>query len=107
MHSVVSERSADEHAKMRRHLSNAFSDRSLTEQEALIAATVDKFVRVVGQRGAGDAGFNICKGLEMMPFHIVGDLAFGETFGGVESGKILEKGSLRRRVAQTNSELWC
>ncbi len=29
------------------------------------------------------------KGLEMMTFDIVGDLAFGETFGGVDSGEFL------------------
>ncbi len=89
VHSVVSERDVKTHAQMRRHLSHAFSDRSLTEQEALIAQTVDKFVRLVGQRGSGEAGFNMGKGLEMMTFDIVGDLAFGETFGGVDSGERL------------------
>ena len=50
---------------------------------------MDKFVRLVGQRGSGEAGFNMSKGLEMMTFDIVGDLAFGETFGGVDSGEFL------------------
>lgn len=87
VHSIVSERDVDAHAQMRRHLAHAFSDRSLSEQEALVAETVDKFVRLVGNRGGGPDGFDIGKGLEMMTFDIVGDLAFGETFGGVDSGE--------------------
>ncbi|KAK3301896.1 cytochrome P450 [Chaetomium strumarium] len=85
VHSIVSERGVDEHALMRRHLSHAFSDHSLSEQEALVAETVDRFIRVVGERGAREGGFDMGKGLEMMTFDIIGDLAFGETFGGVES----------------------
>jgi cytochrome P450 len=87
VHSIVSERDVDAHAQMRRHLAHAFSDRSLSEQEALVAETVDKFVRVVGERGGRKGGFDISKGLEMMTFDIIGDLAFGEVFGGVESGE--------------------
>lgn len=87
VHSIVSERDVDAHAQMRRHLAHAFSDRSLSEQEALVAETVDKFVRVVGDRGQQKGGLNISKALEMMTFDIIGDLAFGETFGGVDSGE--------------------
>lgn len=72
---------------MRRHLSHAFSDHSLSEQEALVAETVDKFIKAAGRRGSNAGGFDMGKGLEMMTFDIIGDLAFGETFGGVESGK--------------------
>lgn len=76
----------DTHAQMRRHLAHAFSEHSLGEQEALVSETVDKFIYVAGQRGAKAGGFDMGKGLEMMTFDIIGDLAFGETFGGVDSG---------------------
>lgn len=89
VHSIVSERDVDAHAQMRRHLAHAFSDRSLSEQEALVAETVDKFVRVVGDRGQREGGLDISKALEMMTFDIIGDLAFGETFGGVDSGECI------------------
>ncbi|KAF3760410.1 benzoate 4-monooxygenase cytochrome P450, partial [Cryphonectria parasitica EP155] len=85
VHSIVSERDVDVHGQMRRHLSRAFSDQSLSEQEVLVSKTVDKFIRAAGTRGGGTGGFDICKGLEMMTFDIIGDLAFGETFGGVDS----------------------
>ncbi|KAI1205728.1 cytochrome P450 [Annulohypoxylon truncatum] len=87
VHSIVSERDVDEHGQMRRHLSHAFSDQSLREQEVLIAKTVDRFIEVVGERGSQSGGFNLGKGLEMMTFDIIGDLAFGETFGGVDSDR--------------------
>jgi cytochrome P450 len=87
VHSIVSERGVDQHAQMRRHLSHAFSDQSLTEQETLIAETIDKFIKTVGKRGSNPGGFDIGKGLEMMTFDIIGDLAFGENFGGVDSSE--------------------
>ncbi|OTB04031.1 hypothetical protein M426DRAFT_73617 [Hypoxylon sp. CI-4A] len=87
VHSIVSERNVEAHGQMRRHLSHAFSDRSLSEQETLIAETVDKFINAAGRRGSGKAGYDIGKGLEMMTFDIIGDLAFGETFGGVDNDK--------------------
>ncbi|KAL4978762.1 benzoate 4-monooxygenase cytochrome P450 [Aspergillus desertorum] len=83
VHSIVSERDPVEHGIMRRYLSHAFSDHSLTEQEFLIAKTIDRFVKETGVKGA--KGFDLGKGFEMMTFDIIGDLAFGETFGGVES----------------------
>ena len=87
VHSIVSERSVDRHAQMRRHLAHAFSEHSLGEQEALVSETVDKFISAAGQRGTKAGGFDMGKGLEMMTFDIIGDLAFGETFGGVDSGR--------------------
>lgn len=85
VHSIVSERDPTEHGIMRRYLSHAFSDHSLTEQEPLIARTIDEFVRQTGVKGAKE--FDLGKGFEMMTFDIIGDLAFGETFRGVETCK--------------------
>jgi cytochrome P450 len=87
VHSIVSERDVDAHGQMRRYLSHAFSDRSLTEQEDTISRTIDAWIEGALERGSGKKGFNMGKGFEMMTFDIIGDLAFGETFGGVETGK--------------------
>ncbi|KAL2833623.1 benzoate 4-monooxygenase cytochrome P450 [Aspergillus pseudoustus] len=83
VHSIVSERDPAAHGEMRRFLSHAFSEHSLLEQEDLISKTVDRFIEQVGARG--EKGFDFCKGADMMTFDIIGDLAFGETFGGVET----------------------
>jgi cytochrome P450 len=86
MYSIVSERDPEAHGQMRRYISHAFSDRSLSEQEPLIAKTIDKFITKLEKKGAPEKGFDIGKGFEMMTFDIIGDLAFGETFGGMDSG---------------------
>ncbi|KAK3343539.1 benzoate 4-monooxygenase cytochrome P450 [Lasiosphaeria hispida] len=85
VHSIVSERDVDAHGQMRRYLSHAFSDRSLTEQEDIVSTIIDAWVDGALKRGSQENGFNIGKGYEMMTFDIIGDLAFGETFGGVDT----------------------
>ncbi|KAI0454861.1 cytochrome P450 [Xylaria acuta] len=82
VHSVVSERQPEVHAEMRHYLSSAFSDRALNEQEDLISQSVDKFVDMLPKR---PDGWDLTKGYEMLTFDIIGDLAFGESFGAIES----------------------
>ncbi|KAI2601923.1 putative cytochrome P450 [Hypoxylon sp. NC1633] len=83
VHSIVSERDPMVHAQMRRLLSHAFSNSSLLEQEALVTESVDEFVcsirAKVGQR------LDIADLFERMAFDIIGNLAFGETFGALET----------------------
>lgn len=86
--SMAMERNVDAHAKMRRHLSHAFSAQSLAEQEVLVTENIDKFVELVGREGTqGDCGINMSKAFAMMTFDVIADLAFGESFGGLESGE--------------------
>ncbi|KAF2763809.1 cytochrome P450 monooxygenase-like protein [Teratosphaeria nubilosa] len=100
--SIVSERDPERHARMRRYLSNAFSDRSLKEQEPLIQGVVDE---LIAKLAAFDAqGTDMVMWFNLATFDIIGSLAFGETFGGVASGtqhpwiatviKSLSKGAL-------------
>jgi hypothetical protein len=83
VHSIVSERDCKSHAEMRRYLSPAFSDRALGEQEALICESINRFIELLPTRGDR---YDISKGYEMLTFDIIGDLAFGETFGAIENG---------------------
>lgn len=84
--SIVSERDPQVHGIMRKYLSHAFSARSLTEQESLIAKSVDAFIRRIGEDGAKD--IDIVMAFTLMSFDIIGDLGFGETFQGIESSRI-------------------
>ncbi|KAH7349070.1 putative cytochrome P450, partial [Pyrenochaeta sp. MPI-SDFR-AT-0127] len=86
-HSIVSERDPTKHADMRRYLSNAFSDRSLREQEHLISSNVDAFIKRIGELGSKPEGINLTLWFNLLTFDIIGNLAFGQTFGGIESGK--------------------
>ncbi|EMD59105.1 hypothetical protein COCSADRAFT_176329 [Bipolaris sorokiniana ND90Pr] len=85
--SIVSERDPRKHAEMRRYLSSAFSDRSLKSQEPLIAESVDRLVEKLEEAGHGAHGTNMVMWFNLVTFDIIGSLAFGKDFGGVEAGK--------------------
>ncbi|KAF2867458.1 cytochrome P450 [Massariosphaeria phaeospora] len=85
---VASERDPAVHGAMRRMLAAAFSARALRGQEELVTGVVDRFVRVVGEKGGkGSQGVNVSRWFEMVSFDVTGEMAFGESFGSVEAGK--------------------
>ncbi|CAG8952979.1 hypothetical protein HYFRA_00003168 [Hymenoscyphus fraxineus] len=85
---VGSERNPQKHGEMRRMLSSAFSQRVLLEQEKLVAMTIDKFVTILGEKGGkASQGLNMTKWYEIVGFDILGEMAFGESFHGLENGK--------------------
>lgn len=82
---------------MRKYLSSAFSERSLREQEYLVAEIVDQFVEEIdpgSRRGEGNGKGGGGEGVELelvnmfnlTTFDIIGSLAFGESFGGIKAG---------------------
>ena len=85
--SIVSERDPEVHGVMRKTLAHAFSQRSLFEQESLVSKSVDAFIDKIGNEGA--LGTDIVTAFTLLSFDIIGDLAFGETFKGIESGRCL------------------
>jgi Cytochrome P450 len=86
-HSIVSERDPVLHGQMRRDLAHAFSDRSLKEQEGLVAEAVDLFIQQLGVHASGPDGTDLVKWFNLTTFDIIGSLAFGESFGGLTSGR--------------------
>ncbi|KAK8052038.1 hypothetical protein PG993_003423 [Apiospora rasikravindrae] len=85
---VGSERDPKKHSKMRKMLNPAFSQRGLLEQEEIITGVVDKFVRILGEKGGpGSRGLNMTKWYEMNSFDILGEMAFGESFHSLDTGK--------------------
>ncbi|KAI2605294.1 cytochrome P450 [Hypoxylon fragiforme] len=86
---VGSERDPKKHTAMRKMLNPAFSQRGLLEQEEIINGVVDKFVRIIGERGGpGSGGVNVTKWFEMNSFDILGEMAFGETFHSLDTGNL-------------------
>lgn len=85
-HSIVSERDPVTHGQMRKHLSHAFSDRSLKDQESLVAEVVDLFIKQLGVHASGKDGADMVMWFNLTTFDIIGSLAFGESFGGLQSG---------------------
>ncbi|KAH8728461.1 cytochrome P450, partial [Phaeosphaeriaceae sp. PMI808] len=68
---IVSTRDPVDHRQQRRSLSSGFSAKSLREQEHIVQRYVNLFLEQIGRLSAADTD----------------DLAFGESFGAVASGK--------------------
>ena len=100
--SIGSERDPAEHGQMRRFLSHAFSHRSLMEQEPLISSVIDAFMRKLKAKAEEGTVVDIQKWYNILTFDITGELAFGESFRGIETGKRSPK-SIDRRAVSTNS----
>lgn len=74
---------------MRKMLNPAFSQRGLLAQEAIIGGIIDKFVGILGQQAdATSEGLNMTKWYEMNSFDILGEMAFGESFHSLDTGKL-------------------
>ncbi|KAI4762308.1 hypothetical protein E4T51_04711 [Aureobasidium sp. EXF-12344] len=76
--SIISETDPANHKKMRAQLSNAFSDKSLRDQERLITEPIDLFIDQIGKKGDCPQGIDIVMWFNLMTFDIIGSLAFGE-----------------------------
>ncbi|KAL5880123.1 hypothetical protein ACKVWM_007994 [Pyricularia oryzae] len=68
----------DEHARHRRVLSPAFSDRSLREQEPVVSKYLDLLVARMKERSGDVVDFWLW--MNFTTFDIIGDLTFGESF---------------------------
>jgi cytochrome P450 len=76
--SLLWQQDPTEHARHRRILAPAFSDRSLREQEPIFA----KYASLLMQRMHDNAGtpVDLCAWFHFATFDIIGDLTFGEPF---------------------------
>lgn len=107
--SIVSERDPTEHGKMRKYLSHAFSDRSLKEQEYLVADIVDQFIEQIGKEGAPTGkGIDLVTWFNLTTFDIITSLAFGEAFGGYlpYAGPMGNCWLIRTRVQSGKTHFW-
>lgn len=107
--SIVSE-TRENHALLRRQMSPGFSDRSLREQEKIVKGYVDLLVeqlrrRCVPAQGGEEDGkaegrprdpacktaFDMRHWFNYVTYDIIGDLAFGESFGCLEQGQAVDR----------------
>lgn len=71
---IGSERNPQNHSRMKKSLSAAFSAKALTEQETIVSQCVDRFVTRVGELGADGHGLDMTKWYEMVAFDVLGEL---------------------------------
>jgi cytochrome P450 len=78
--SIVSAIPRDVHARKRRVLSHAFSDKALRNMESFILPQVRTFCELLAESGQKGKTMNMSKMSNYMSFDIMGDLCFGKTF---------------------------
>ncbi|KAJ5772901.1 hypothetical protein N7457_007797 [Penicillium paradoxum] len=73
----------DDHSRMRRLLTHAFSNKALREQEEILHTYADMFIeKLQGLIGsAASQNIDIAQWFNFTTFDLIGDLAFGEPFG--------------------------
>ena len=84
-HNIVSVSDAGHHASMRKSLSHGFSASALTAQEGLVQQFVDLLVSQI-EKYCCNAPGNMIKWYNYTTFDTIGELAFGDPFGCLESG---------------------
>ncbi|KAF5703768.1 cytochrome P450 monooxygenase [Fusarium globosum] len=78
----------NDHRRMRRLQSHAFSEKALRSQEDLLQKYVDLLMQQLHQRAANPttAIVDMVRWFNFTTFDVIGDLAFGESFGCLEEG---------------------
>lgn len=76
-----------DHARFRKSLSRAFSAKGLQAQEPLIASYVDKLIGRLKGFAEAKIPVDMIKWYNLTTFDLIGDLAFGEPFGGLETSE--------------------
>ena len=94
---IGSERDPQEHGRMKRSLLGAFSTKSLREQEGILQDCIDRFLVAIGVEGRAEGEMDMTKWFEMIAFDILGEMAFGESFGCIEQG-LLHTLSMIQRI---------
>ncbi|KAK9426646.1 putative Cytochrome P450 [Seiridium unicorne] len=85
---IASERDPQVHARKKKHLAAAFSAKALAQQEEILRRCIDDFVGKIGpisQRSPN--GINMVEWFEMSAFDLLGEMAFGESFGCIADEK--------------------
>ncbi|PVH77290.1 cytochrome P450 monooxygenase-like protein [Cadophora sp. DSE1049] len=84
---MSNERDPVKHREARKLLAPAFSPSALRAQTAFVLKYVDMWIEQIKKHGNTDKGINIEEWCNWLTFDIIGDLAFGESFGAVQNAK--------------------
>lgn len=86
-HTTIISANARDHARFRRAMLPAFSDKALGQQEPLIKVYVDLLVSKLDEVAQSREAANMVKWYTYTTFDLIGDLAYGEAFDGLKTGK--------------------
>ncbi|PQE30432.1 benzoate 4-monooxygenase cytochrome P450 protein [Rutstroemia sp. NJR-2017a WRK4] len=77
----------DDHYRIRRAWAHGFTDKALKDQEPLVKSHIDTLIRRLHEqvdKSKGYTDLDLVKWYNFTTFDIIGDLAFGESFGCLE-----------------------
>lgn len=76
---------SDNHRRMRRILAQGFSAQAMVKQEPLIRGYIDLLFERLKEHSINDKPIDVVKWYNWFTFDLIGDLAFGEPFGCLET----------------------
>jgi cytochrome P450 len=79
-----------DHARLRRALNPAFSQKALLEQESILQRNVDVLLDQIGERARRGLTSDLRAWYNYATFDLIGDLAFGDTFGCLKNSQFHE-----------------
>ncbi|KAK0750225.1 cytochrome P450 [Schizothecium vesticola] len=77
----------EEHGRLRRTMAHGFSERAMREQQGIIGGYVDMLIAALRREGEGGGKVDVAAWYNFVTFDVIGDLAFGESFGCLENGE--------------------
>ncbi|PWY68979.1 cytochrome P450 [Aspergillus sclerotioniger CBS 115572] len=83
---IISANDVD-HTRYRKAMSHAFSAKGLQAQEPFLLGYVDKLIKRLHDIAESELSVNMVKWYNLTTFDLIGDLAFGESFGGLDSSE--------------------
>jgi len=75
----------ESHRRQRRHVGYAFSDAALLEQQDVVLKYVALAIERLSEHASQAKPANVTDWLNFMTFDIIGDLAFGDSFGSLDN----------------------
>lgn len=85
-HSHIINAKPNDHKRMRRLLSHAFSEGALRSQESVMKSYIDLFIEQMAGKAKSGEAIDIVQWYNFTTFDLIGDLAFGEPFGCLKKG---------------------
>ncbi|PYI11212.1 cytochrome P450 [Aspergillus sclerotiicarbonarius CBS 121057] len=83
---IISANDVD-HTRYRKAMAHAFSAKGLQAQEPFLVGYVDKLITRLHDIAESQLPVNMVKWYNLTTFDLIGDLAFGESFGGLDSSE--------------------
>jgi hypothetical protein len=78
--------------------SSALSAKGLAQQEPVMQKNINLFVEKLGKLGNTDQGIDMAKWFIYLGFDILGEMAFGDSFGCVERGELTYRSERGQRL---------